>query len=196
MEDNKKQDDIKYYSYEYWFNNEEHDNWDQGGDKYYVNTFYNNIVFNLDIPKEGKIVVAGTHNCVSFDKLCKHFGYDRCIGYDLHNPTNHPNVIIKDCLELSDLDNVPIAFFHNDLGNFSSTPKLKLHGQQWGMRNIISGGYFLGNNNYNRAKIKVEELMESNNFKNILLETIVDKYNLHELPKERIEGYMLSKKIN
>ena len=48
-----------------------------------------------DIPKDGKIVVLGTHNCYTFDKLCKYFGYNRCVGYDLHNPTNHPNVIIK-----------------------------------------------------------------------------------------------------
>ena len=43
-----------------------------------------------DIPKEGKILVMGTHNCVAFDKLCKFFGYDRVVGYDLHNPKNHP----------------------------------------------------------------------------------------------------------
>ena len=52
-----------------------------------------------DLPKEGKILVLGTHNCYTFDKLCKYFGYDRCIGYDLHNPKNHPNVIIKNCMD-------------------------------------------------------------------------------------------------
>ena len=38
--DMKEIDEKEYYSYDYWFNNKEHDSWDQGGDKYYVNTFY------------------------------------------------------------------------------------------------------------------------------------------------------------
>ena len=54
---------------------------------YYVNQFYEQIVFDLPIPENGKLLVLGTHNCVSFDKLCIHFGYDRCIGFDLFNPT-------------------------------------------------------------------------------------------------------------
>ena len=37
-------------------------------------------------------------------KLCDYFGSDRCIGFDLHNPTNHPNVIIKDCSKLNEKD--------------------------------------------------------------------------------------------
>lgn len=190
-----KKDNEKFYSYDYWFNNEEHNNWDQGGENYYVNRFYEEIIFKLDIPTEGKILVLGTHNCVSFDKLCKHFGYDRVIGYDLYNPNNHPNVQIRDCLELKEEDNYPIAFCHNDLGNFSTTPKLKLHGQKWAANNIVSGGYMLGNNNFNRVKVKVEELMTDYNFENILLEKLKDKYNLSSLEKERIEGYMISKKI-
>ena len=62
-----------------------------------------------DIPKEGKILILGTHNCYTFDKLCKHFGYDRCIGYDLHNPDNHPRVIVKNGMDLCEEDNIPIA---------------------------------------------------------------------------------------
>ena len=102
----------------YWFENKEHEEWDHGKENYYVHTFYDNIVKNLPIPEEGKILIMGTHNCHSFDKLCKHFGYDRCIGYDLHNPTKHPNVFIKNCMELSDNDKIDIAFCHNDLGNY------------------------------------------------------------------------------
>ena len=57
------QKEKQYYSYDYWFNNKEHDSWDQGGEKYYVNTFYENIIMKLqDIPKEGKILILGTHN--------------------------------------------------------------------------------------------------------------------------------------
>ena len=184
-----------YYSYEYWFNNSEHDSWDQGGDKYYVNTFYENIIMKLDdIPKEGKILILGTHNCYTFDKLCKHFGYDRCIGYDLHNPTNHPNVVIKNCMELSNKDKMDISFCHNDLGNYATTPKLKEYAQKWAAKNIIKGGYMLSNNNYNRAKVKNIEIMEEHEFKVTQLVDLQDKYELKDLDFQRIEGYMLSKK--
>ena len=86
------------YSVDYWYNDSSHSAWDFGGEKYYVNTFYEEIIKKLDIPDNGKILVLGTHNCVSFDKLCKHFGYNRCLGYDIANPKNHPNVIIKNCM--------------------------------------------------------------------------------------------------
>lgn len=198
-------DEKKYYSAEYWFNKDEHKCWDNGGENYYVNKFYQEIIFKLNIPKEGYIVILGTHNCVSFDKLCKFFGYDRVKGYDLHNPTNHPNVIIKDCNSLSEEDNLPIAFLHNDLGSFSTTPNLKLHGYQWGLKNIIEGGYVLGNNNLNRAKIKIENIISENNFENIYLENLnKTKFNLDSLSKKEIhngrefsalDGYMLSKKL-
>jgi len=185
----------KNYSLNYWFNEETNDFYN-GGEDYYVNTFFKEIVLKLDdIPKEGKIVVLGTHNCVSFDKLCKHFGYDRCIGYDLHNPKNHPNVIIKDCSKLTDEDNIDIAFIHNDLGNYASTPKLKEYGQRWASKNVIKGGYMLGNNNYNRAKVDNIKIMEENGLENYQLVDLQDKYDLSKLDYQRIEGYMLSKKM-
>ena len=186
----------EYYSYDYWFNNQQLKEWDNGNDNYYVNYFYEDVVKHLDIPEAGYIVVLGTHLCVSFDKLCKHFGYDRCIGYDLHNPTNHPRVIVKDCMELSDVDDTPIAFCHNDLGNFPTTPKLKLHGQNWALKNIVPGGYFLGNNNRNSAKADLETLMATNGFENKFLKDLEqEKFDLSRIPEARLPAYMLSKKI-
>jgi len=66
-------------------------------ENYYVNEFYEQIICKLTLPKRGKILVLGTHNCISFDKLCERFGYERCIGFDLFNPQSHPSVVIKDC---------------------------------------------------------------------------------------------------
>ena len=184
-----------HYSYDYWFNNPEHDTWFQGGDDYYVNKFYDKIVMKLDdLPKEGKILIMGTHNCVAFDKLCKFFGYDRVIGYDLHNPKNHPNVQCVDCTKLGDDDKLDIAFCHNDLGNYATTPKLKEHGQRWAAKNIIKGGYMLSNNNFNRAKVDNIGIMQSNGFEVFPLLELEDKYDLARLEFERKEGYRLSKK--
>jgi len=192
-----------YYTYDYWFNKEIHQCWHNGDENYYVNYFYEEIIFKLDIPKEGKIVVLGTHNCVAFDKLCNFFGKDRVIGYDLYNPNNHPNVVIKDCNTLD--EKIDIAFLHNDLGSFSTTPKLKLHGYNWAIKNMIKGGYILGNNNLNRAKIDIEGIFNNNNFSNQYLKDLDStKFNLQKLSKKEIhngrefcalDGYMISKKL-
>ena len=52
-------------------------------------------------------------------------------------------------MELNEDDNIELAFCHNDLGNYSQTPKLKEHAQKC-------------NNNFNRAKVKNVEIMEKN----------------------------------
>lgn len=185
----------KNYSYDYWFNDPQLEEWDNGDENYYVNHFYNDVIKKLDIPETGYIVVLGTHLCVSFDKLCKHFGYERCIGYDLYNPTNHPRVKIKDCSLLTEEDDIPIAFCHNDLGNFPTTPKLKLHGQEWAIRNIIPNGYFLGNNSKNSANIDLETLMSSSGFDNVFLNDLdQNKFDLSRIPESRLSAYMISKK--
>ena len=163
---------------------------------YYVNQFYEQIVFDLPIPENGKLLVLGTHNCVSFDKLCIHFGYDRCIGFDLFNPQNHPSVIIKDCDNLSDKDDMELAFCHNDIGSFWKTPELKFKCQDWAAKNIIQGGYFLGNNNYNRPRIELENRIKKYGFKNyhLLDETKFDQSKI-SISKKILRGYMLSKRV-
>lgn len=191
-----------YYTYDYWFNKDIHQCWHNGDDNYYVNHFYQEIIFKLDIPSNGYIVVLGTHNCVAFEKLCNFYGKERVIGYDLHNPNNHPNVIIKDCNNLQ--DKMDIAFLHNDLGSFSTTPKLKLHGYNWSIQNMVKGGYILGNNNLNRAKVDIEGIMNENNFSNQYLKDLdSSKFNLEKLGKKEIhnerefcalDGYMISQK--
>ena len=166
-------------------------------ENYYVNKFYEQFIFNLSIPERGKILVIGTHNCVSFDKLCKHFGYERCIGFDLFNPQNHTSVVIKDCDFLNNDDNFEIAFCHNDIGSFWQTPDLKLHCQNWAAKNIIKGGYFLGNNNYNRPRIELENRMKGYGYKNYqLLDQSKFDRNKISLSERILKGYMISEKVN
>ena len=169
---------------------------EQRDENYYVNQFYEQIVFDLPIPENGKLLILGTHNCVSFDKLCIHFGYDRCIGFDLFNPQNHPSVIIKDCDDLSDKDDMELAFCHNDIGSFWKTPELKLQCQDWAAKNIIQGGYFLGNNNYNRPRIELENRMKKYGYKNYqLLDQSKFDHSEISISKEILQGYMLSRRI-
>lgn len=190
----------KYYNKEYWFNNTEKHNHNQEvsgyGKEYYAYKIFKNLIIKLnDIPKEGKIVVMGTNKCVSFDLLCQFFGYERCIGFDIANPTGHPNVIIQDCSNTSLLPNIDIAFVHNDIGSFPLTPKLKYEVQLWAAKNVVEGGYFLSRNNLNSAKYKLENIMTEHGFYNTQFECLKGLIDISMLDNKTIEGHMISKKI-
>lgn len=193
---NYTKNEKKYYDASYWFDNKEHDVVDNYGKNYYANTIYKNVILKLeDIPLSGKIVLLGTNRCVAFNLLCDRFGIERCLGYDIANPTNHPSVIVKDCTSLNNSDNVPIAFCHNDIGSFPTTPKLKIYCQEWSAKNVILGGYYLGRNNLNRAKYNSEEYMESLGFVNYHFKDLVDKFDMSNFEDSWIEGHMLSKRL-
>ena len=162
----------KYYNKSFWFENTENHNQRQNvngyGKDYYVYKIYKNIILKMNnIPNEGYIVVLGTNRCVSFDLLCEHFGRERCLGFDIHNPVDNDRVVTMNCNNLSTKDDIPIAFVHNDMGSFPLTPKLKLHAQKWAIRNLVDGGYFLSRNNLNSAKYDLELLMSKNDIFNI-----------------------------
>ena len=189
--------ETQFYGREYWYDNpDEHENEDNYGEKYYGYQIYENVVLRLDdIPSDGFIVLLGTNRCVSFNLLCEHFGADRCIGFDIHNPTNHSRVITKDCTTLSEDDDIPIAFCHNDLGSFPTTPKLKIHGQEWAARNIINGGFFLGRNNLNSAKYQSEEVMNELGFENFHFKDLQNDFDMTNFEPSWIEGHMLSRRF-
>jgi hypothetical protein len=184
----------QFYSETFWFSNLENHGIEKYDETYWAYTMFNEIILKLkDIPSDGYIVVLGTNNCVSFDLLCNHFGYDRCIGYDISNPTNHPNVRIKNVLELN--ETYPISFCYNDVGNFELTPVAKLYAQEWGAKNIVDGGYFLGRNNLNKAKYPLEKYMERFGFLNTHLQTLTGVFDLSKLTNRELEGHMISKKV-
>ena len=79
------------------------------------------------------------------------------------------------------------------MGSLPHTPELKIHTQRWLANNIVEGGYLLGNNNLNRAKFNFEALMMFENFKNTQFSELKSDW-IKNLPNERIEGYMLSRR--
>ena len=185
---------IENYDIDYWFNQHElHGNVYGYGRAYYAYKIFENLVLHLDDIPHGFIVVMGTNRCVSFDLLCQHFGSDRCLGFDIANPTQHEKVIIKNCLDLGKKDNVPIAFVHNDVGNFTQTPLAKMHAQLWAANNVVPGGYFLGRNNRNSLGIDLESAMLGLNYENYQLEHMHSDY-LIGIPDYQIVSHMLSKR--
>jgi len=186
--------EIDYYSEDFWFNNLNNHGIDAYDETYWAYVMFKEIICKIkDVPDTGYIVVLGTNNCLSFDLLCKHFGYDRCIGYDIANPTNHPNVRTMNVLDID--EEYPIAFCYNDVGNFKLTPIAKLHAQHWGAKNVMNGGYFLGRNNLNSGEFILEEQMERFGFLNTQLLTLTGIFNLSKLTNRELEGHMISKKI-
>jgi hypothetical protein len=187
--------ETRYYNREFWYDQvERHGGITAYDSNYHAYKLYEQLVTKItDIP-DGYVVVLGTHNCVSFDILCDYFGANRCIGYDIANPSNNPNVKIKNVLDLTMDDKLPIAFVHNDIGNFKHTPMAKFHAQQWAASNVVFGGYFLGRNDLNCAKLPLENLMERHGFINANLSAINGLVDLSKLDPDSIEGHMLSKK--
>ena len=189
------QTEKKFYDENFWFYQiEQHGDVENYSNKYYAYQLFEKIILKLnDIPDNGYIVVLGTNKCVSFNLLCDYFGKDRCIGYDIANPTNHPCVKIGNILEVT--ESIPISFVHNDIGNFSLTPTAKFYAQQWAAKNVIEGGYFLGRNNLNRAKIPLEQFMKRCGFVNLQLLGLTGIFDLSDVKHRELEGHMLSKKI-
>ena len=188
---------VENYDYDFWFNQEEEHGDDIAkfgyGKNFYAYRIFEQVVTQLtDIP-DGYIVVLGSRMCQSFDFLCNHFGRDRCVGYDLHNPTGHDRVRVKNCLELDSSDDIPIAFVHNDVGTWPHTPKLKLHAQIWATRNIVPGGYCLGRNNLNSQKIDLEKFMSDQGFDNLHLRDFPQD-QLVNIAEHHVVSHMLSRK--
>ena len=189
-----------YYNEKFWFENTQNHNQNQDvagyGTEYYAYKIFENVIKKItDVPSNGNIVVMGTNRCVSFDLLCQYFGYDRCIGFDIANPTNHPRVIVQDCSDVSKLPDIPIAFVHNDIGSFPLTPSLKFNIQNWAAKQVVEGGYFLSRNNLNSGKFKLEELMLDYGFYNTQFECLKGFIDLSNLNEKTIEGHMLCKKV-
>lgn len=187
--------EINYYSKQFWFDEiEKHGDVADYGQDYYAYKFFENIILKLtDIPKNGYIVVLGTHKCVSFNLLCEFYGKDRCIGFDIANPTNHPCVRTTNILEVT--ENLPISFVHNDIGNYGFTPVAKFYAQQWAAQNVVEGGYFLGRNNLNKARIPIEQYMERTGFLNLNMLALTGIFDLKNITYRELEGHMLSKKV-
>lgn len=108
-----------------------------------VDNFFKNVLFNLDIPK-GFIVEFGTFRCVSFNKLIKHFGQDRCFGFDIVNYENHPNVVecdVRTDLKFNLISNM--AFAWNDISEWHGSPESKLAILNYTNKKLVPGGYYM-----------------------------------------------------
>ena len=137
--------------------------------------YFENIIKKLEIPKVGKIVQLGSNFCVTLERICNFYGHKRCVGYDLINPLNHPNVIIKDFSKLSrdkKKDYFKMAYCDIDLSSLHINPKLRISSIKWAASLIVKGGYILTNNSWafkKHSNFDVEDFMKKEKFQIIQL---------------------------
>ena len=181
--------DEEVYDYDFWFNQIElHGDVHNYGPDYVHNKILQQIIFLLDLPT-GKIVMLGSNKCYGLELLCKQYGYDKVIGYDLHNPTNHKCVIQGNILTLA--QPIESSLVINDIGNFELTPKAKIYAQEWAANNTVINGYVLGNTNNNKAGYNIEEYMSNKGFELIKL----TDFETHEIPEWALQSYALYRRV-
>ena len=182
----------------YWFHSIEEHGEDvfSYGPKYYVGLVLKKIMPILKLPNIGKICMLGTHNCYSFGLLEEFYGKERCLGFDLKNPTNRTNIIEGSIVDLNKDDIPPLSFCWNDLGNYSRNPYEKMFGQIVFANKVLKEGVFIGRDSSNRARFPVEVLMSEMNYKNENLLDFFVKHNLTygELDKSVLSSHLISYK--
>lgn len=179
-------------------------NFDFCGYDYKSLVYFENIIKRLKIPKVGKIVQLGSNFCVTLERMCNYYGYKRCVGYDLENPLNHPNVIIKDCSKLGKdkkRDFYKIAYCDIDLSSLHISPELRVSALKWASQLIVKDGYILTNNSWafkKHSNFDIENFMVEKNFRIIQL----DKYKnekwaklFNKKSKWNTKSAMLCKKL-
>lgn len=176
---------------DYWFKNIEDHGEDvfSYGPKYYVGLVLKKIMPILELPCEGKVCMLGTHNCFSFGLLEEFYGMERCIGFDLYNPTKRTNIREGSIVDLDSDLLPPLSFCWNDLGNYSRTPFEKMFGQILFSNRILKGGVFIGRDSSNRARFPVEILMKEMNYYS---ETLLDFFLKNNLSFKEIDESILS----
>jgi hypothetical protein len=127
----------EYYSYGHW-----KDELVSDYRKYKSFVFYENIAKPADLPP-GYIVQLGVCHGHTLQEMKQHWGSDRVLGIDIHNPSDDPNVWRIDIKRLQ--FKLPCAYIENDIGDsFSEYGKNdRWAAAQWGISCLIPGGIMI-----------------------------------------------------
>ena len=94
------------------------------------------FVFNRKLPNNGKYIEIGVYKGESFLQLVKKYGLSNCLGIDVKNYANLPNIIVKDIRKFEESFSIILGI--NDLP--FSCPNSKLHTHNWLCKNVIKDG--------------------------------------------------------
>lgn len=131
--------------------NKESYQWWQEDLKEYLSWQYKSCVYHrhvfkhINIPESGSIVMLGTGYGLALEILANQFVHREVVGYDLYNYADHPLVIEEDVANLKDQS---IAYVYCNVGNFIETPKIRLIGLKWSLKNLVPGGVCITSGNH------------------------------------------------
>ncbi|MFA5490562.1 MAG: hypothetical protein WC284_15350 [Candidimonas sp.] len=108
----------------------------------YLNLFLDKHIDNLNLPN-GKIVEYGSAYGNTLNKFIKRFGFDRCIGYDVYDFVDHPNIIVKNVFDFNNNDKFDISLAFNDIGSWDINVDAYKFINQWVEENVVIGGYYI-----------------------------------------------------
>jgi len=94
------------------------------------------FVFDHKMPPKGKCVEIGIYKGESFLRIVDTYGLRDCLGIDIKNYANLPNVVVKDVKEIE--DSFPIKLGINDIAG--NCPESKKYGHNWLQKNVVEGG--------------------------------------------------------
>lgn len=132
-------DELKYNTYDYWFH---HPTLKQGGSHYKSEMIFNGFVKNsLSIPSVGYCVQMGVNTGHTLNLMKSYFGAHRTRGIDLYN-FNKDEYVFE--LDINTIDyNIPIAYAENDIGDVKISPKDRLAGFKWAIKNLVPNGVLI-----------------------------------------------------
>ena len=114
---------------------------------------YKNLLFvkhiiekKFILPKIGKLIEFGVFGKgKTFKRLCKKWGANRVIGYELHPQIKHKNLKKFDLNNIGSNQKTDIAFCDVDVGDFDTHSKLRLKLVRWSAPQIVMGGIIMCN---------------------------------------------------
>lgn len=106
--------------------------------------FLENHVFPLDVP-HGKKVILGTYKHFSLNMFCKNYEQKDCIGVDIFNYQEHPQLLVKDVRELKNNELGELAIGWNNVSVWSGSPRSKLSGFNFIKNSLVPGGILIEN---------------------------------------------------
>ena len=115
---------------------------DMSGWEEAVSRFFSSFVFNRVLPN-GAIVELGTAHGRSFAHLCRQYGEERCLGFDVVNYSEHPRIRTRDVRAFLDEDHGPAALVFNDLSDWTTSPVSKRAGLAYAVQNLVPGGLYI-----------------------------------------------------
>lgn len=94
------------------------------------------FVFGQELPENGKCIEVGVYKGESFLRLVEKYGLGNCMGIDVKNYANLPNITVTDIRKFN--QEMPVRLGINDISH--TCPNSKLYAHNWLNNNLVKDG--------------------------------------------------------